>query len=71
MTIQERKVKEKEELRALILESAMKHFVSKGVEQTTLNPFRVRASQFVCIHRISCDTIQIKSFQDFSSEQLC
>lgn len=36
MTIAERKAKEKENLKALILESAKKLFLEKGIEQTTI-----------------------------------
>jgi AcrR family transcriptional regulator len=36
MAISDRKAKEREELRALILESARKEFVSKGIDQTTI-----------------------------------
>jgi AcrR family transcriptional regulator len=36
MSTQERKAKEKEELRTLILEGAMKLFVDKGIEHTTI-----------------------------------
>ncbi|MGY6560976.1 MAG: TetR/AcrR family transcriptional regulator [Luteibaculaceae bacterium] len=36
MGVQERKAKEKEELKALILKAANKLFVTKGVEQTTI-----------------------------------
>jgi AcrR family transcriptional regulator len=36
MSVAERKAKEKEELRALILEGARKLFIEKGIEQTTI-----------------------------------
>lgn len=36
MTIADRKAKEREELRALILEGARKLFIEKGIEQTTI-----------------------------------
>ena len=47
MSTAERKAREKEELKVLILKASMKLFVEKGIEQTTIR--NIAASKFATL----------------------